>query len=78
MLMSVENSLSSRDRSGFKIVCIDCGSLSIKIADPVHAVDTTPVECARCGSIRGTLADLRGLSHSSGDIFEFQSGENCK
>jgi hypothetical protein len=78
MLMSVENSPTPRDRSGFKIVCNDCGSLSIKVTDPVHAVDTTPVECARCGSIRGTLADLRGLALSSGDVFEFQSRENCK
>jgi hypothetical protein len=78
MLMSAENSPMSRERSGFNIVCIDCGSLSIKVADPVHAVDTTPVECARCGSIRGTLADLRGLALSGSDIFEVQSRENSK
>ena len=76
--LSVENSPTSRERSGFKIVCIDCGSLSIKVADPAHAADTTPVECARCGAIRGTLADLRDLARRSGDIFEFQSSENCK
>jgi hypothetical protein len=74
--MSVEKSPTSRDRSGFKIVCTNCGSLSIKVADPVG--DTSPVECARCGSIRGTLADLRSLALSSGDTFEFQSRENCK
>ena len=58
-------------RSGFKIVCDDCGDLSIKVTDPVNALDTTPVKCARCGAIRGTLADLHNLALGSGDTFEF-------
>ena len=69
--MIVENAPGPCERSGFKIVCSDCGSLSIKVADPVHALDTTPVECARCGAIRGTLADLHDLALKGRDTFEF-------
>ncbi len=69
--MSVDNLTTSVERSGFKIVCDDCGALSIKIADPVNAPDTTLVKCACCGAIRGTLADLRDVALRSGDVFEF-------
>ena len=78
MLMIVRAPPTPRKPSGFKIVCDDCGSLSIKVADPGHAGETTPIECARCGAVRGTLAELRGLALSGSDIFQFQSSENCK
>jgi hypothetical protein len=77
-LMSVASSPTPRERSEFKIVCNVCGSLSIKVADLVNAKGPTPVECARCGAVRGTLAGLRGLAISSGDVFQFESSENCK
>jgi hypothetical protein len=76
--MSIENSAPPRERPGFKVVCSNCGSLSIKVADRVHATDNTPVECARCGAIRGTLGGLRDLALRSGDIFEFQSKEKAQ
>ena len=69
--MNVENSPIPVERSGFKIVCNNCGSLSIKVADAVNAPSTTPVQCGRCGAIRGTLADLHHLALRGGDIFEF-------
>ncbi len=69
--MRVEHFPIPRERSGFKIVCNDCGSLSIKVADPVNAPGTTPVQCGRCGTIRGTLADLHDLALRSIDVFEF-------
>lgn len=69
--MRIEHFPILRERSGFKIVCNDCGSLSIKVADPVNAPDTTPVQCGRCGAIRGTLADLHDLARRSRDVFEF-------
>jgi hypothetical protein len=59
------------ERSGFKIVCNSCGSLSIKVAKPVQAPGATPVQCGRCGAIRGTLADLQELALRSRDVFEF-------
>jgi ribosomal protein S27E len=69
--MRVEHFPTPRERSGFKIVCNDCGSLTIKVADPVNAPGATPVQCGRCGAIRGTLADLHDLALRSRDIFEF-------
>jgi hypothetical protein len=71
LLMNVANSSTRRERTAFRIVCDDCGSLSIKVADPVNAPSTTPVQCGRCGALRGTLADLRHLALRNGDIFEF-------
>jgi hypothetical protein len=62
---------TSSERSGFEIVCNDCGSLSIKVADLANAPDNTPVQCGRCGAIRGTLADLHDLALRSRDVFEF-------
>jgi hypothetical protein len=57
--------------SGFKVVCTDCGSLAIKVHDPVHASDDTVIECRRCSAVRGTVADLHMLARSGRDLFEF-------
>jgi hypothetical protein len=46
-------------------------SLSIKVADPVNAPGATPVQCGRCGAVRGTLAELRDLARRGDDVFEF-------
>jgi len=62
---------SIRERSGFKVVCLDCGSLSIKAADLGNAPGETPIECGRCKAVRGTLADLQMLARRGGDMFEF-------
>ena len=59
------------ERSGFKIVCSVCGSLSIKATDPANASSDTVVECGRCNTVRGTLADLHDLARKSRDVFEF-------
>jgi len=58
-------------RPGFKTVCQECGSLSIKVADPVNAPGTTAVQCGRCGAVRGTLAELHDLARRADDVFEF-------
>jgi ribosomal protein S27E len=71
MPMRIEHIPTPSVRSGFKVVCNDCGSLSIKVADPVNAPETTPVQCGRCGTIRGTLADLHDLARRGRDVFEF-------
>lgn len=61
----------TRERSGFKVVCCECGSLSIKMTDLVNAPADTKIECGRCKAVRGTLAELHVLARSGNDIFEF-------
>jgi hypothetical protein len=69
--MSSEES-NTGERRGFKVVCENCGSLSIKAdGHRADAPDTALVECGRCGAIRGTLADLHVLARSGHDLFEF-------
>ena len=58
-------------QSGFKIVCSDCGSLSIKATDPANTSVDTMIECRRCNAVRGTLADLQLLARRGRDVFEF-------
>jgi hypothetical protein len=56
----------------FKFVCDACGSMSIKVAKPEQAPETTIVECGRCNSPRGTLASLRALAtQGRSELFEF-------
>ncbi len=57
--------------SGFKVVCCDCGSLSIKATDFVNAPGDTKIECGRCKAVRGTLADLHVLARGGSNSFEF-------
>jgi hypothetical protein len=46
----------------FQMVCRDCGSLAIKIVDPVGASPETVVNCGNCGTSRGTMGALRDLA----------------
>lgn len=57
--------------TGFKMVCADCGSLAIKVADPAHASGDTIIRCRRCNAVRGTVADLHVLARRGRDLFEF-------
>lgn len=57
--------------TGFKIICTDCGSLAIKVADPAHASGDTVIECWRCNAVRGTVAELHILARRGRDLFEF-------
>jgi hypothetical protein len=61
-----------RERPGLKVVCEECGNLSIKPIDPASAPDDlTKIYCRRCNAVRGTVADLRELARRSTDAFEF-------
>jgi ribosomal protein S27E len=62
---------ATRQRSRFKVVCEDCGGLSIKVEDPAHSPATALVRCGRCNAIRGTLAELHEMARRSTDSFEF-------
>jgi len=64
--------MTTLDNQKFQFVCEVCGSLTIKVAHPDRAPDTTIVECGRCNSPRGTLAALRDLARQGrSDLFEF-------
>jgi hypothetical protein len=54
--------------SPFKIVCEECGSLSIKVIDLTNLPETAEVQCGRCSAVRGTLADLHGLARRGVDL----------
>jgi hypothetical protein len=69
--MASPQDTTTRERSHFKIVCDECGSLSIKIMDPTSLPETALVQCGRCCAIRGTLADLHALARRGSDLFEF-------
>ena len=62
---------TAAEKSGFKVVCDICGSLSIKLIDPTKATSDTAIECGRCNAVRGTLADLQKLARLANDVFEF-------
>jgi hypothetical protein len=46
----------------FQMICDDCGSLAIKIDNPVSASRRTIVYCGECGASRGTVGALRDLA----------------
>jgi hypothetical protein len=46
----------------FQVVCGGCGSLAIKIENPVSASRQAIVYCGECGASRGTLGALRDLA----------------
>jgi hypothetical protein len=56
---------------GFKIVCDQCGSLTIKVVDPANSPAATLVQCGRCNAVRGTLGHLHDLARRSNELFEF-------
>jgi hypothetical protein len=60
-----------QERPGLKIICDECGNLSIKTTDPASAPGDAKIYCGRCNAVRGTLADLRELARRSTDVFEF-------
>lgn len=49
----------------FQMVCGDCGSLEIKIANPEGASRDAVVYCGHCGASRGTMGALRDLAVQS-------------
>jgi hypothetical protein len=62
-------------RPDFEVVCINCDTLGIVIDCPEGAPFSTEIKCRHCGSLRGTLGDLRSLSSSGRrDLFEVSVG----
>ena len=69
--MKKVDDVSDFQRSGFKVVCERCGSLSIKLENPERARASEQIQCGGCGAVRGTLADLRDLALRGNGPFEF-------
>jgi len=46
----------------FQMVCVECGSLTIKIENPESASREAIVYCGHCGASRGTMGALRDLA----------------
>src|ERR1700761_7666821 len=49
----------------FELVCIKCDSLGIVLDCAEGAPSSTQIKCSCCGSLRGTLGDLRYLAGSN-------------
>jgi hypothetical protein len=54
------------DNNTFKLVCDNCGSLTIRVANPTPADAAAVVECGPCRFPRGTWAALRDLAKQRG------------
>lgn len=50
------------DDIGFRIVCTNCGCLSVRIEEPLTAAREAIVYCGDCGTSRGTMGALRDLA----------------
>jgi Zn finger protein HypA/HybF involved in hydrogenase expression len=46
----------------FKLVCDNCGSLTIVLPNETESAPLVVLKCGRCGSPRGTLQALREMS----------------
>ena len=60
--VSIWGNLSMNNNVEFQMVCGECGSLAIKIENPVSASRKTIVYCGECGASRGTMGALRDLA----------------
>jgi len=50
----------------YKMICDQCGSLTITLPTEVLASPQTLLTCGRCGAPRGTLQSLRDRSNRVG------------
>jgi hypothetical protein len=60
--MSVAANASLNDRQKFKLVCEQCGSLTVALPIEAQPGPCSVLKCGRCGSPRGTLQSLRDAS----------------
>ena len=60
--MSVAAKASLNDRQKYKLVCEQCGSLTVALPIEAQPGPGSVLKCGRCGSPRGTLQSLRDAS----------------
>jgi hypothetical protein len=64
--MSFEPNLTLVGGQPFKLVCDQCGSLTIALPVEAQPDPCSVLKCGRCGSPRGTLQSLRDESIQAG------------
>jgi hypothetical protein len=57
--MGVETSVTLMGGQTFKLVCEQCGSLTVALPIEAQPDPCSVLKCGRCGSPRGTLQSLR-------------------
>jgi hypothetical protein len=64
--MSIETNVTPVAAQSFKLVCEQCGSLTVALPIEVQPDPCSILKCGRCGSPRGTLQSLRDTSIQAG------------
>jgi hypothetical protein len=64
--MGVETSVTLTGGQTFKLVCEQCGSLTVALPVEAQPDPCSILKCGRCGSPRGTLQSLRDTSIQAG------------
>ena len=64
--MDIETSGTLMGCQTFKLVCEQCGSLTVALPIEVQPDPCSILKCGRCGSPRGTLQSLRDTSIQAG------------
>ena len=64
--MGVESSVALMDGQAFKLVCEQCGSLTVALPVEAQPDPCSILKCGRCGTPRGTLQSLRDTSIQAG------------
>ena len=60
--MNVETDGASMDENAFKLICDQCGSLTLRWSSETLPAAHSLLTCGRCGAPRGTLQALRERS----------------
>lgn len=70
MASTIKERLSG-EATWFAVVCLHCGSLSIRPEDCAVGATTTIIRCGTCDSPRGTRQGLQDLANSNRrDLFD--------
>ena len=64
--MDIETNVTLMGRQTFKLVCEQCGSLTVALPIEAQPDPCSILKCGRCGSPRGTLQSLRDTSIQAG------------
>jgi len=64
--MDIEANVTLLNRQTFKLVCEQCGSLTVALPVEARPDPCSILKCGRCGSPRGTLQSLRDTSIQAG------------